>query len=442
MSGDTKNTSAVRWAAFASIGAGVIHGTAVGLHADHAALSRVFLLLTIAQVGWGVIALVSTHRMLALSGLAINAVAVIGWALTRTVGISFIDGLQIVEKPQSADTICALLGAAAVLAVLWSMVSAGKSVSSLATMNAAYITVGATLFAMFAVTGHAHSHVTIDDSTVNGGLTVDAKGVIISPTDSSSAPTTTVAGSTKSASAAVVVTTTTVKKTKSTVAPTTTVHAHIQTSDQLLAAASGWPRSWDPARGEDFSGINGATADQKARAVALLANNARDLAKYANVSAATAAGYISIGDASTGFEHMMNYSLLNDGRVLDTNAPESLVYQVNGTSRTLVSAMYIANPGTAINDSTLVNYAGGLMQWHVHSNLCWTSQNGVPKVVGVTDANGNCPAGSIHQTGGAPMVHVWIGANPCGPFAALEGNGAGVADLPDNQRVDKCNAQH
>jgi hypothetical protein len=40
------------------------------------------------------------------------------------------------------------------------------------------------------------------------------------------------------------------------------------------------------------------------------------------------------------------------------------------------------------------------------------------------------------------MVHVWIGANPCGPFAALEGNGAGVADLPDNQRVDKCNAQH
>ena len=97
MSGDTKNTSAVRWAAFASIGAGVIHGTAVGLHADHAALSRVFLLLTIAQVGWGVIALVSTHRMVAVSGLAINAVAVIGWALTRTVGISFIDGLQVVE---------------------------------------------------------------------------------------------------------------------------------------------------------------------------------------------------------------------------------------------------------------------------------------------------------------------------------------------------------
>jgi hypothetical protein len=442
MSGDMKNTSALRWAAFASIGAGVIHGTAVGLHADHAALSRVFLVLTIAQVGWGVVALVASHRMIGISGLVVNAVAAIGWVVTRTVGISFIDGLQIVEKPQTADTICAFLGAAAVLAVLWSLVSASKPVSSLATMNAAYITVGATLFAMFAVTGHVHSHVTIDNSTVDGGLTVDAKGVIISPTDSIVVTTTTEAGSTKSASAAVAVTTTTVKKTKTTVAPTTTVHSHIQTSDQLLAAASGWPRAWDPAKGEDFSGINGATTEQKARAVALIASNARDLAKYANVSAATADGYLSIGDGSTGFEHMIKYSLLNDGRVLDTTAPESLVYQVNGTSRTLVSAMYMANPGTAINDSTLVSYAGGLMQWHVHSNLCWTSQNGVPKVVGVTDANGNCPAGSVHQTGGAPMVHVWIGANPCGPFAALEGNGAGVADLPDNQRVDKCNAQH
>lgn len=441
MSGDINNTSHLRWAAFASIGAGVIHGTAVGLHADHAALSRTFLLLTVLQVGWGVVALVATHRLIALSGIAFNAVAVGGWIFSKTIGISFIEGLQVVEKPQTADTICAALGAIAVLAVVWSLLSSKRTVSSLATMNAAYLTVGATLFAMFAVTGHVHSHVTIDNTTVDGGLTVDAQGVIISPT-SSSVTTTTAAGSTKSASAAVAVTSTTVKKTKTTVAPTTTVHSHIQTSDQLLAAASGWPRSWDPARGEDFSGINGATAEQKARAVALLANNARDLAKYANVSTAMADGYLSIGDGSTGYEHLIKYSLLNDGRVLDTMAPESLVYQVNGNTRTLVSAMYMANPGTAINDSTLVSYAGGLMQWHVHSNLCWTYPNGVPKVVGVTDANGNCPAGSIHQTGGAPMVHVWLAANPCGPFAALEGNGAGVADLPDNQRVDKCNAQH
>lgn len=439
MSGDVNKSSAVRCAAFASIGAGVIHGTAVGLHADHPGLSRVFLLLTFAQVGWGVAALLLSHRLVSFSGILINGVAVGGWIITRTAGISLIDGLQVVEKPQTADTICAALGLLALLSLAWFIIARDKPVSSLATMNAAYLTVIATAFAMFAVTGHAHSHVTVDDTTVNGGLSVDANGVIVSPNVSS---TTVVEEQTGNAQSASVATTTTVKKTKTTVAPSTTVHPHVQTSDQLLAAASGWPRAWDPARGEDFSGINGATAEQKARAIALIANNARDLAQFASVSAAIAAGYMSIGDGSTGFEHMIKYSLLNDGRVLDTTAPESLVYQVTGTTRTLVSAMYMANPGTAINDQTLVNYAGGLMQWHVHTNLCWTSVNGIPKVVGVTDAAGNCPAGSVHQTGGAPMVHVWLAANPCGPFAALEGNGAGVADLPDNQRVDKCNAQH
>jgi len=46
------------------------------------------------------------------------------------------------------------------------------------------------------------------------------------------------------------------------------------------------------------------------------------------------------------------------------------------------------------------------------------------------------------QTGGAPMVHVWITPNVCGPFAALEGVGAGVADASDSERVDLCNKAH
>jgi hypothetical protein len=47
----------MRWAAYASIGAGVLHGAAVGLHADHATLSRIFMALTVAQVCWGVVAI-------------------------------------------------------------------------------------------------------------------------------------------------------------------------------------------------------------------------------------------------------------------------------------------------------------------------------------------------------------------------------------------------
>jgi hypothetical protein len=94
-----------------------------------------------------------------------------------------------------------------------------------------------------------------------------------------------------------------------------------------------------------------------------------------------------------------------------------------------------------ITDATLNNYAGGLMQWHVHTNLCWANVGGTPKVVGVTNAAGKCTFGAP-QSGGAPMVHVWITPHQCGPFAALEGVGAGVADVSDSERVDLCNKAH
>ena len=230
---------------------------------------------------------------------------------------------------------------------------------------------------------------------------------------------------------------------QTTVANTTTTidHPHALTTAQALAAASGWPRPYDPAKPIDFSGIGGVTPEQVARATTLIQSAQRDLPKYAKVSDAEKNGYVSIGDGVTGFEHYMKYSLLNDGRVLDTTAPESLVYEVKGSVKTLVSAMFIANPGTPLTDATLVNYAGGLMQWHVHSNLCWVTINGVPKVVGVTNAAGVCLLGAL-QPAGAPMVHVWISPHVCGPFAALEGNAAGVAAASDAERVDLCNKDH
>ena len=62
-------------------------------------------------------------------------------------------------------------------------------------------------------------------------------------------------------------------------------------------------------------------------------------------------------------------------------------------------------------------------------------------MVGVKDAAGDCPAGSIDAYGDIPMVHVWITPNECGPFAALEGRGAGQV-AGDGPRVDQCAAHH
>lgn len=438
-------SSRLRWAAYSSIGAGLIHGIAVGLHVDHPSAARAFLFLTCAQLLWGIAALGSSVWQLRLLGLGVNGVAVAGWLLTRTTGISFIDGLEIAEDAQAADTVCAFLAVMSFAAILWAARQGEKPVRRHLEVNAAYATLAVVALGAWSATGVVHEHGQVE--LVDGGLVITADGVIVTPggsadstsddvvTSTSVASTTTLRSSSAQASKK---TTTT----SSTTTTTTTIHGHVQTSDQAKAAASGWPRAYDPTQPVDLTGIQGFTPEQGKRALALLESTKRDLPAFANYATAITAGYVSIGDESSGYEHLIKYSLLNDNRFLDTTAPESLVYKVVGSTKTLVSAMFIAPPLTAINDTTLVNYAGGLMQWHVHDNLCWRNVNGIPKVVGALDANGNCPANSTLQRGGAPMVHVWIAAHPCGPFAALEGIGAGVANEPDNVRVDKCNAAH
>jgi hypothetical protein len=438
----------MRWAAYASIGAGLIHGVAVGLHADHPSLARVFMALSFAQVCWGIVAISRLQWSVVLGGFAINGTAIVGWILTRTSGISFISGLEIAEEAQIADTLGALLAATAIGASLWAWRQRDVPVRETSHLNAVYLTSAVTLVALWSITGHAHAHIQ-NIALTDSGLSVNADGVIVSPTTTTVVPIE-VATSTSTVPASSSTADSIATKKKQAVAAPTTVgntttttinHPHALTTAQALAAASGWPRPYDPANPIDFSDIGGVTAEQAARATTLIQSAQRDLPKYAKTSAATADGYLSIGDGLTGFEHFIKYSLLTDGRVLDTNAPESLVYEVKDGVRTLVSAMFIANPGTPITDITLVNYAGGLMQWHVHSNLCWLTINGVPKVVGVTNAAGACLIGTL-QTGGAPMVHVWIAPHQCGPFAALEGNGAGVANASEAERVDMCNKDH
>ena len=93
--------------------------------------------------------------------------------------------------------------------------------------------------------------------------------------------------------------------------------------------------------------------------------------------------------------------------------------------------MYIAS-ARPTDDPSLLAFAGPLMQWHNHGNLCWgVGPDGKPRVVGITDANGNC-ANGVNTGGQNPMVHVWITPHPCGVFAALEGVGAGQAAVPDD----------
>src|SRR4051794_28338764 len=80
--------------AAASLGAGAIHAAAIGVHSEHRQAVIAFAVLALLQLGWGAIALVRSGRLLALAGIVINGGAVVGWAMAKTSGISFVDGLD------------------------------------------------------------------------------------------------------------------------------------------------------------------------------------------------------------------------------------------------------------------------------------------------------------------------------------------------------------
>ena len=145
-------------AAMTSIGAGVIHAAAAGVHAEHPQLARLFILCSIAQVGVGLVAMSRTTRLAAFFVVAVNAVAVGGWLATRLTGISWIVGLEVREAPQFADTACALLGAAAVGCALGAWMLGKREGPAPRLLFPAIAVAALTVPAMLSAGTHVHSH--------------------------------------------------------------------------------------------------------------------------------------------------------------------------------------------------------------------------------------------------------------------------------------------
>ena len=168
------------------------------------------------------------------------------------------------------------------------------------------------------------------------------------------------------------------------------------------------------------------TEAQRAAAQDLIDRSVDGMARFSNVESVAAAGYYSIGDGSTGYEHFVSPEYMADGIELDPARIESIVFRVlpDGT-RQLGSAMYILNSGSTMDD--VPDVAGALTTWHDHQNLCWDGG----RVVGVLNAEGACTNGTFRPT--APMLHVWMLPHECGPFAGIEGaHGAGCAHGHDD----------
>lgn len=209
--------------------------------------------------------------------------------------------------------------------------------------------------------------------------------------------------------------------TSNTAAPSTTV---------VKAAATG-------VGGIKLTSETGVTPVELERADKLIATTITDLKYFRTPAMAYAKGYRSIGDAVTGDEHYVNWSYSNDGHILDPLRPESVVYEVKNGAQTAVAAMYALPFGSTF--ASVPDVGGALTQWHVHANLCLTDNPQQRVVSGITSLNGACPPGTS-KAGNTPMLHVWAFPNPCGPFAALEGIGAGQVPAGQTRQCDTRNA--
>jgi hypothetical protein len=378
-------------AAFASIGAGAIHATAAGAHSEHRSVVITFAITAILQLGWGVVSLTPTgrHRLLVFSGAAINLAAFGGWVLAKTSGIGFITGLDVAETPQFADTTAAVFAAIAVIgavlaATVWRDVAPWFGMLPFGLI--ALATAGVTMAGMVSTGTHTHG---AEGGHAHGGeMTAEhAHGGGTGGEDPN--------------------------------------HGH---------AVVVPPKPYDPTKPIDLGGVEGVSEEEQARAENLIAITLDRLPKYADYKVAERDGYHSIGDAVTGDEHFIKESYFVDEHILNPDYPESLVYKpLPDGSKRLAAAMYMANPGTKLDE--VPNVGGKLTQWHIHNNLCFTAN---ARVAGIRDAGEPCPPG---QNGGvdSPMIHVWIEPHPCGPFAALEGIGAGQI-LPGETRL--CDTAH
>ena len=324
-------------AGLASIGAGAIHAGVAGLHADNTTLARLFVAVAVAQLGVGLLALVKGGRLAAVVDRSRQPRC--GGGLGSDAAV----GHQLDRR----------LGGCR-----------GPAVHRYRLRHAR-----CDRRRRGARRARSRSHHGVD---VRLGLPAFAVGVVtlaamLVGTNHSHSPT---AGD---------------------------AHTHDEQAAAPVAEAAAvvdWPRPYDPTAPVDFSDVEGVTPEQQLRATALVRSTQEQLPAFADVDTLDELGYQSIGDARTGYEHYINYSLINDDVWLDPTQPESLVFRVDGDDRTLVSAMFIVGQ-RPIDDPELVDYGGRLMQWHVHENLCWRGGDDGPQVAGVTDDAGNCPAGTV-----------------------------------------------
>jgi hypothetical protein len=132
------------------------------------------------------------------------------------------------------------------------------------------------------------------------------------------------------------------------------------------------------------------------------------MAKYARLEDALKDGFVLPAVAHGPDVHLDNKANASDGRVLDPQRPEKLVYAIDGGRATLMGVVFMMERAGVPGPEP----GGSITRWHAH-NICLSV---LPPGFTIVSAYGTCPPLSITVTS-AEMMHVWVVQNPGGWFA-------------------------
>lgn len=187
------------------------------------------------------------------------------------------------------------------------------------------------------------------------------------------------------------------------------------------AASVEWTTSSGSAAATDHNhapvSATNVTGAQLEAALQLIDATKVSVSKYKNESAAIRAGYKPMEPEGLAVMHYVNQAYFTEADILRPDHVQSLIYFNSKHGPVLIGAMYImpnlATPGPEIG--------GALTVWHHHDNLCFDRTT--HRIVAFAhdassdtkEKSGTCPRGS--SNGSTPeMLHVWLIANPGGPF--------------------------
>jgi hypothetical protein len=148
------------------------------------------------------------------------------------------------------------------------------------------------------------------------------------------------------------------------------------------------------------------TSDQVLGATQYIQATSAAVAKYRDLSAAKAAGYVAITNPNYPVVHYLNAAYMNMSDLLNPNTVDSLVYATTPYGPVLVAAMYLM-PSQGDGPMPF----GCLVQWHAHTNLC--TNDVTHQIDGFTP----CRSGTSHFGATPMMTHVWQVPVAGGPLA-------------------------